>query len=153
MSYPEMVVYEASIKRKSNAIDTAVNLAGVAASYAGYAILQPVSLKRLMFFVTVQATTGTTNAIVNWQSYPTYASSSGAITLGTITIPNGATVGKIYYKDISDSTRLAAGSELALALQVAGTDGGTAQGSGWMGFIWEPAPDADANNTLLVKSS
>lgn len=153
MAYPEMLQWDHCLKNKAGSQSVAVNLAGSAASYAGYAVLQPISIKRLLFFVSVAVTTGTTSAIVNWQSSPTYASSSGAVTLGTVTIPNGATVGQVYYKDISDSTRIQAGYELTLALQRAGADGGTASGSGWMGMIWEPSPDANANEALLVASS
>lgn len=154
MSYPEMINYENSLKRKSNAIDTAVNLAAVAASYAGYAVLQPVSVKRLMFFVTTQVTAGTTAPKIQLLSYPTYASATSAATLGTLTIPNGAAVGNVYFKDLSDATRVLAGAELAIqAPSTQAADAGTAAGGGWVGFIWEPAPDADANNTKLVASA
>jgi hypothetical protein len=152
MSYPEMLMWNEVLKNKAGSFSTAVNVAGAAASYGGFAVMQPISLKRLLFFVTVQVTAGTTAPVVNWVSAPTYASSSGAVTLGTLTIPNGSAVGTVVYKDISDSTRVQAGYELTLNLQTQAADGGTAAGSGWMGMIWEPSPDADANNTKLVKS-
>lgn len=154
MSYPEMIVYSEYIKRKSGAPDTAINLAAAAASYAGYAVFQPISLKRLMFFVTTTVTAGTTAPKVGWLNYPTYANSSGAVTLGTITIPTGAAVGNVYYKDVSDATRILAGTELVLQAPLTqAADSGTAAGAGWMGMVWEPSPDADANNTKVIASA
>ncbi len=147
MSYPEMVVFEGYLKRKTNAPDTALNLAAAAAQYAGYAVLQPISVKRLLFFVTTATTFGTLAPKVAITNRPTYASSSNATTIATMTIPTTAAVGNVYYKDIADATRINAGNELSLDINVQGTDSGTAAGAGWFTFVWEPAPDADANQT------
>lgn len=152
MSYPETMDWGETLKRKSNAVDTAINLAAAAASYAGYGVMYPICLRRLYFMVTTQVTAGLTAPIVNFQYHPTYASATGAVTLGTLSIPNGTTVGSVVYKDISDSTRLIAGSELSLYGQVAAVDSGTAAGAGWFGMIWELDPDADANSSNLIKS-
>ena len=64
MSYAETVSWDMAIKRKSTAVDTAVNLVGAAASYAGYAIMAPIALKRLLFHVTIQVTAGTTAPVI-----------------------------------------------------------------------------------------
>ena len=151
--YPEMYMWSSCLKRKSNAEDTALNLAAAAASYGGFAVLQPISVKRLLFMVTTQVTAGLTAPAVNFLSKPTYGNTSNQVTLGTLTITNGATVGQVFYKDLSDATRVSAGYELTLNASVQAVDSGTAAGAGWFGMIWEPAPDADANQSNLVKSS
>ena len=153
MSYPEMLMYGQCLKRKSNAEDTAVNLAAAAASYGGYAVLMPINIKRFLFMVTTTVTSGLTAAQVQLLSRPTYGSSSGAVTLATLTIPTATAVGVVLYKDISDSTRVQAGYELQIqAPSVQAVDGGTAAGTGWVGFLWEPSPDADAAEANLLKS-
>lgn len=152
MGYPEQMSLSNCLKRKSNADDTAINLAAAAASYAGFAVLRPISVKRLLFFVTTQVTASLTAPVVSFLAKPTYGSTNAQTTLGTLTIPTGSVVGTTVYKDISDATRLAAGSELSLNGQTQAVDSGTAAGGGWFGMLWEDAPDADLNNTALVKS-
>lgn len=153
MGYPEMMDFGDVLKRKTNAPDTALNLAAAAAQYAGFAVLQPISIKRMLFFVTTQVTAGTTAPQVGFVQRPTYGSTSGAVTLGVMTIPTGTAVGKVVYKDISDSTRVLAGQELSMDIIRQAVDGGTAAGAGWLSMIWELSPDADANNSALIASA
>jgi hypothetical protein len=145
----ELIDYGYVLKRKTNAEDTALNLAATAAQYSGYAVLQPVSVRRLMFFVTTATTFGLIAPKVAVTSRPTYGSTSNAVTIGTMTIATGLTAGNVVVKDISDNVRIPAGNELSLDINVQGTDSGTAQGAGWFGIIWELAPDADANQTKM----
>lgn len=153
MSYPEMVALSHSIARKSNFADTGMNLAAAAASYGGYYVMRPVSLKRVMMFISTQVTAGTTAPAFAVYSAPTVGSTSGATSLVTLTIPNGTTAGAVVYKDLSDSTRVNAGNELLIYHSVAAADSGTAAGVGFVGLLFEDSPDADANQSALVKSA
>lgn len=150
MSNPEYMVFSGELKRKSNAEDTALSVIQAAGQYAGYAVMRPINVKTLMFFVTTQITTGLVPCKVAVTSRPTYGSSSGAVTLGSMTIPTASAVGTVVIKEISDAVRVNAGNELSLDVAVQGTDSGTAAGAGFFQILWEPSTEADANQSKIV---
>lgn len=150
MSNPEYMVFSGELKRKSNAEDTVMAVTAGAGQYAGYAVLRPISVKTIMFFVTATVTTGLVACKIGVVARPTYGSSSGGVTLGTMTIPTATAAGKVVIKEISDAVKVAAGSELSLDVITQGTDSGTALGTGWFGILWEPSVDADANQSNII---
>lgn len=109
---------------------TAANLAATAADWAVAKVHHPIQVKRISFFVTTAVTAGTTAPKVTVYSRPTSASASGQATLGVLTIPNGAAVGAVYYKDL-ESVRVQPGYDLAFVVSLQATDGGTAAGAGF----------------------
>lgn len=159
MSYPEGVVYDGALKRRSNAADTAANLAATAAQWVGYAVVMPVSVIRVMFFVTTAVTAGLVAPVIAVKRRPTFGSSSGAVTIASMTIPNGAAAGKVYYQDIvygsgsSSKVLVNAGEELSLDVATQATDSGTAAGAGFITIIYDPAVDADANQSNMISKS
>lgn len=150
--YPEMVMLSLAVYPKSNAHLTAASLTS-AAVWAGFGVMSPISVKRVYAQVSTAVTASTTAPQVVVKSRPTYGSASGAVTLGTVIIPNSAAVGAVYYKDIADNVRVQAGYELSLEVSVAAADSGTAGGAAFIGCLYEMAPDSDVNQSLLIKSA
>lgn len=152
MSYPEMEFLNLAVVPKSNASLTAAALTSVA-QWAGFAVMQPVSVKRALFFVTTAVSANQTAPQVVVKSRPTYGSTSGAVVIATMTIPSGSSVGQVIYANCSDSVRVQAGYELSLEVSVAAADSGSATGAGFIGCIYEMSPDANANQSLLVAAA
>lgn len=152
MSRPEYSSWSHALTRVDSSPDTALNLAATVGNYAGYAVHQPIALNRVTFLITTAVTSGSVNAQVAFKRFPTYASTTGSVSIGSITILNGASVGQVYYKDLP-YVRLNAGEELMIQKGVQAVDAGSAAGAGFVGFSFDPAPDAAANQTNMVAST
>ena len=152
MSRPEYSSWSHAIQRIDNSPDTALNLAASTGNYAGYAIHQPIAINRITFLVTTATTSGSVSGAVSLVRFPTYASTTGSVAIGTLTIPTAAAVGSVYYKDVA-YVKLNAGEELMIRKSVQAVDSGTAAGAGFVGFLFDPAPDAVANQTNMVASA
>ncbi len=152
MSRPEYSQWGKALSRLTAGEDTALNLAATAAIYQGWGIHSPIALNRISFLVTTAVTSGSVAGQVHFKRYPTQGSSSGSVAIGTLTIPNAAAVGNVYYKDVP-YVKLQAGEELAAWIGVQCVDAGTAQGAGFVGFTYDPAPDSEGNNTKLIASA
>lgn len=142
----------AALVPKSNASLTGLNLAAAAAQWCGYAVMTPVNIRRLLFIVSVQTLSGLVAPVVEAKRRPTFGSASGAVSLGTLTIPTASTVGQVFYKDIA-YVRLNAGEELSLEIKTQATDSGTAAGVGFFGFVAEMAPEYAGDQSNMVASA
>ena len=159
MSYPETRVYDQFLAAKSTGAATPLNLAATAAQWVGYAVCGPIVAVRIAFFVTTTITAGTTAPKVAIIRRPTYGSSSGAITLGTMTIPTATAAGKVLYLDIAQ-TKMSSGvnvnlvncgEELSFESIVQAVDGGTAAGACFLRIQYDPVVDqvGDQTNAIL----
>lgn len=117
--------------RKSNAHDTAENLAAAAAVYGGYLVCKPCKLTRFMFYVTLLVEADNVAPVVEVNQRPTYNSSSGEVLIDQITIPEGTAAGKVLYARPSDPPLLNIGDELSFEHLTQATDSGTAAGTGF----------------------
>jgi hypothetical protein len=151
MSRPEYSDWSRMIQRIDASEDTALNLAAAVGNYAGYAVSMPVALNRLSFIVTTAVTSGSVNAQVAFKRFPTYASTTGSVSIGSLIIPNASAVGTVVYKDVA-YVKINAGEELMIQKGVQAVDAGTAAGAGFVNFTFEPAPDAEVNQSNMVKS-
>lgn len=149
MSRPEYSSWSHAIQRVDSSPDTPLNLAASTGNYAGYAIHQPIALNRVTFLVTTAVTSGSVAGAVSFKRFPTFASTTGSVSIGTMTIPTAASVGQVYYKDLA-YTKLNAGEELMIQKAVQAVDAGTAAGAGYVGFLFDPAPDSVGNQTNMV---
>ena len=155
MPYPEQRDYGNLVIPKSGATTTAVNLAAAAGQWAGYLVVAPAQATRVFFIVTTAVTASVTAPAVAIKRRPTIGSTSGAVTLGTMTIPSGAAVGQVFYQDIvygaSGSTKYSnAGEEISLEVTVQASDAVTAAGAGFMTFEFECVSDSAANQTNMI---
>lgn len=152
MSRPEYSDWSRMIQRVDNAEDTPLNLAAAVGNYAGYAVSGPVALNRVTFLVTTAVTSGSVAGQVAFKRFPTYGSTTGSVSIGSLIIPNAASVGQVYYKDLG-YVKLNAGEELMIQKGVQAVDAGSAAGAGWVNFTFEPAPDAVGNQTNMIASA
>ncbi len=152
MSRPEYSSWSHSLVRIDSALDTALNLAASVGNYAGLAVHAPIALTRVSFIVTSAVTSGSVAGQVAFKRFPTFGSTTGSVSLGSLTIPNAAAVGQVYYKDLTYA-RLNAGEELMIQKGVQAVDAGTAAGAGFVGFLFDPAPEYVANQSNMIASA
>ena len=140
-----------AIAPSSNAYLTALSLVGGTGDYAKWYVGDQVIVERLMLMVTTTTLTGTAAPVVTFYARPTFGSTSGQITLGTLTIPTATAAGSIVYKNI-ESVKLPMGYTLVANLTTAGTDGGSAAGAGLVMFKMFQATEEPKNISLMIAS-
>lgn len=111
---------------------------------------EQVVLTRVMLLVST-ATVSTGNIVVTVYQRPTYGSTAGQVTLGTITIPTGVAAGTIYYKNI-ESVKVPPGSQIAFNVTTAAAGGGAA-GAAFPMFKAFMASEDPRNVTAMVASA
>jgi len=155
MGYPETHDYGNLVQPKSNATVTPANLAAAAGQWAGYYVAAAgVQVVRLYFFCTTAVTASTTAPQVAVKRRPTYGSSSGAVTIATMTIPSGTKAGQVLVQDVvygsgTSNKYLNAGEELSLEVATQAADSGTAAGVGFITFEMDAPTDQVGNQTNM----
>lgn len=124
--------------RKSNAHDTAENLAAAAAVYGGYLVTKPCQVTALKFYVTLAVDADNVAPVIEVNRRPTYNSSSGEELIAQITVPDGTAAGKVMYKRCDPPVLLQVGDELSFEHATQATDSGTAAGTGFYDVEIEP---------------
>lgn len=115
-----------------------------------YLVAQQQEVSRLAFAISTSVVS-TGDVVVTFKRRPTLGSSSGEVSLGTLTMPNGAAAGKIYYKDI-DPVVCAEGEEIICEVTTAAA-GMSAAGNGQGYVVSNEDPEESANNSDLVESA
>lgn len=141
-----------AIVRKSNAHDTAENVAAAVAVHGGYLATRPIKITGFYFYVTVALVADTLAPAVAIKQRPTYNSSSGEVTIATLTLPDLTAAGKVVYKRV-EPYLINAGDEISLEHTVQCTSAGTAAGQGFYGFDYEIISEAAGNQTDWVASA
>lgn len=136
--------------RKSNAHDTAENVAASPAVYGGYLVTKPCSISEFKFYVTVAVVGTSTAPVVEVNRRPTYNSSSGELQIETITIPNGTAAGKVVSVRFAPY-QLSTGDELSFEhlTQAAGSPAG----EGFYDAVLEADFEVDGNQSNLITSA
>ena len=128
-----------------------IDIGAANATHGEFVCVRPCTLREAKFTVTLENVVGTTTApYVVLTKYTTPGAAGTATVAGTVTVPNGATIGKSYYKT-DMSTSFAIGDVLQVK-HVIGT-GGSAAGQGNLDWICEEKPEMPGNNTDQVASS
>jgi hypothetical protein len=104
-----------------------------------------------LFFAISTSVVSSGNVIVAFKRRPTIGSSSGEVTIGSLTIPGGAAAGKVYYKQVSPVV-CAAGEQIVIEVTTAAAGMGAA-GNGQGFFDAEQDPETNANNPDMVASA
>ena len=157
MSYPNSYGRNAFFEPIMNKSGTstlpmaAVNLAAANGTHGEFICVKPCTIRYASFSVTTEAVVGTTTApYVVLTKYSIPAAGGTSTVIGTITVPNGAAVGKVYYKkDLS--TALKEGEVIQVKWVIA--VGGSVAGIGHVSWQCEPSPGSLGDNTNLVVSS
>jgi len=121
------------------------------ATHGEFVCVRPCVLREAKFTVTLENVVGTDTApYVVMTKYTTPAAGGTSTVIGSITVPNGATIGKAYYKkDLG--TAFAVGDVIEIK-HVIGT-GGSVAGQGTLDWQCEDSPEVQANNSDLTASS
>lgn len=127
-------------------------LSAAAAVHGGYLVMKRCKIKRLFFAVSTAVAADSAAPVVEFNRRPTLDSATGEVQLGQLTIPDGATAGKVYYKDI-DPVTLEVGDELSLEHVTQAADGSSAAGAGYYGFELEEDQEHIANESDAVESA
>lgn len=99
--------------------------------------------------VTALITVQTASAIITltWKFRPLVGSATGEVVLATLTIPIGAVVGAMYYKDVVAQNRIMPGGEVVVQAAGAGT------GSARLGMSVYPSWEHPDNNAKMIASA
>jgi hypothetical protein len=128
-----------------------VDIGAANATHGEFVCVVPCVVRAAKFSVTAEAVVGTTTApYVVLTKYTTPGAGGTATVVGTITVPTGAAVGKVYYKkDLS--TAFAVGDVMQIK-HVIGT-GGSVAGQGNVDWFCEHSSEVEANNSDMAASS
>lgn len=138
--------------RKSNAHDTAENLAAAVAVHGGFLVTKPCALQELRFYVTLAIAASVTEPVIEVNRRPTYNSSSGELQITSMTIPTGTAAGKVLVKRVAPY-QLKVGDELSFEHITQAVDAGTAAGQGFYDAVLHVDEEADSNQSNLVVGS
>lgn len=144
MGYPQEFLGGALI-RQSNAFDTAEVLTAAAGVYGAVVPTVPITVTKFTFQIST-AVSDLTASVVELQRV-TIADVTSSI--GIMTIPNGAAVRKVYYKDVTPYV-VDAGDKLQFNHKTQGGLGGTPAGAGFYGYVAMLEPENLVNQTNAI---
>ncbi len=150
MAYPQRLS-SGIIPTTTVATLTALSLTAAATTYGRWAVTKSIMVKQILFYVTAGVTSGTV-AIINLKKHLAIGVSAGQVTIGSLSVPNSATVGQVIYKSLTP-TQFNPGDEICIDVQRAATDGGTAAGAGFVDFVFDLEPEDPANVTDMTASA
>jgi hypothetical protein len=127
------------------ATDADIALGTAAVVAVAYAGLQPFKVTDLT--AQVVTTFDTADTVLTVTRRPTPGSGTGAVTIGTLTIPNAAAAPNVYYKEF-DPVTISPGEEIVIS-----TDGGTTNGTAILRLGSRPAWEHPSNNSKLIASA
>lgn len=147
MAYPQEITVGA-ITRNSNAFDTAEVLTAAAGVYGSYSVHYPLMIQKMTFVVSTAVNDLTASQVQ--LTKVTAANVTSVMT--TMTIPNGAAVAKVYYKDFAP-VKFGCGDKIELKQSLQGALGGTPAGAGFYGFLANLQPEDMTNETNAIVSA
>lgn len=129
----------------------AIDIGAANATHGEFVCVVPCVIRSAKFAVTLENVVGTDTApYVVLTKYAAAAAGTPSSVVGTITVPNGATIGKVYYKE--DLNVAMAVGDVIQVKHVIGT-GGSVTGQGQVDWFCEHDPEVVGNNTDMVESS
>lgn len=156
MSYPREVLF-GSLFQQTAWMASVQSLTQAAAVYGGLTVRKPIVVQELSFYIST-AVNDLTSSVVAAEVVTSVMNSTPVTTsIGTITIPNGATAGTVYYNNAITPGYCPAGSILQFKLKTQGGLGGTPAGAGFSGFYASFSPEENTNvtpsNSLILVTS
>lgn len=125
-----------------------------AANIHKFMALAKVQVKRYAFVVTT-AVVSTGNVVLAIYKRKSPGQAAGQVQVGTISIPNGAAVGDVYYEDFSDAGNLVAslqpGESIECDVSTAAAGGGAAGQGIFVPEEIEESPEIVANLSNHIK--
>lgn len=131
---------------ESTAFLSAQSITQAAAVYGVYTAHYPFIVQRFSFKISTAVFNLTGSVIA--ANLVTGLQNATPVTaqIGTLTIPNGATAGTVYFNNVSP-TLVQAGQQLQFALKTQGGLGGTPAGAGFIGWYGSVSSERASNET------
>jgi hypothetical protein len=151
MSYSEEFIDKALVPSTTNFM-TACNLAASTGDYGLWYVGEQVVLTRLQLIVSTTLVADVTAPVLTFYARPTFGTTTGQVSLGTLTIPDLTAAGKILYKNI-ESVKVPQGYTIAVNRSTQASSSGTAAGAGFVmvkGFV---AVEDPRNVSLMIASA
>lgn len=131
---------------ESTAFFTAQSLTQAAAVYGVWTARYPFIVQTISFKIST-AVNNLTNSVVAANLVTGLQNATPVTTqIGTMTIPNGATAGSVYYNNVTP-TLVPVGCQLQFSLKTQGGLGGTPAGAGFSGWYGSMSPEHLTNET------
>lgn len=139
-----------AINRSPNVIDSNIVALTSAAVVQSFTVAEQCQVSQLLFAVS-NAIVSSGSVVVTFKRRPTLNSSSGEVSIGSLTLPAGTAAGKVYYKVVSPVV-CAAGEQIVIEVTTAAAGMGAA-GNGQGFFNAQQDPETNANNSDMVASA
>lgn len=127
------------------------DLTATAAVHGEYLCVRACSVNRIMFNVSTLTVSTSTPHVVRFSKRVLQGSDTGAVVLGSLTIPDATAVGKVLYKDIT-KVQFAVGDTLKLENLTVGT-GGSIAGQGYYAYEAFDDPETPGNMSDMIASA
>lgn len=127
-----------------------IDLTSAAVQSFSHVLQEFARVRRIQAKVTT-ATVSSGSIVLTIRRRPTFGSSSGQSTLGTITIPTAIAVNAIYYKDITP-VNCSRGDQVVVEVTTAAAGGGAA-GKAVFDFLADYDPESALNDSNMVASA
>lgn len=128
------------------------DMSAAVAVHGEYIVTRNCKIKRIGAYVTLAVAASTTAPVLTFRKRLSYGTSGSQVTLGTLTIPNGAALGKVYYKDISPVS-LAPGQSICFDHTTQAVDASSAAGKVIYFVELELDPEVVGNSSNMVASA
>lgn len=128
----------------------AIDLTAAAVQTFGWLAVENVRATRIGIKITT-ATVSSGSIVINFRRRPTFASSSGQSSLGTITVPTAIAANKVYYKDITP-VNMTEFDQVVVEVTTAAAGGGAA-GQGVAFLVVDYDAETPANDSNMVASA
>lgn len=145
-------VSNGSLVPNGSGVLAADDLTAAPGVHGEWVVAMGAKIKRLMFIVTQVVLAGTTAPVVRFSKRLVPGSDTGAVVLGTLTIPSGTAVGMVLWKDI-DPVDLLPGNAIKVENTVSTVDPGADTGQGLYAFECELDPETAANESNMLESA
>ncbi len=146
--YPQEIMVGAVVNENASTATTAIQLTAATAVAAKWCAHMPILVQRVSFKITT-AVNDLTAAVITANMVKLVQNSTPVTTaICTLTIPNGATAGSVYYNTCATPTLVPAGCLLQMTV-LQGALGGTPAGAGFLGFYSTLSPENLNNETAF----
>lgn len=136
----------------SNAFLTAVNLASATGDYGLIYVGEEVVITRIMCIVTTALVADTAVPVLTFYARPTIGSTTGQVTIGTLSFPDLTAAGKIVYKNV-ESAKIPQGYTIAVNRSTQATSSSTAAGAGFVMIKGFQNVEDPRNISLMIASA
>lgn len=124
-----------------------------AAVHGEFVCVRQCSLRRVLAAISTLVAADTTAPVVAFKKRVKIGDATGEVTIASLTLPEAAAVGEVYYKDPSSRVIFEPGQVLAIEVTTAATDSGVAAGGALYGMEVVDHPEQASEQSNMVESA